>query len=529
MNFHLKKLSAGPVFFALILTQTCPLGATSQHASDTLRKRTDDLIRSGNFAEVQSLLNQIFIDDEKTLGSTNPGIVTDLYDLLVCYRAQGKIEEAKTAEQGLRTILDRSLAQMSQQKGELKGRTEPSELSAVIQGATGGPTNAESSQHDLFFKILDYAFELERTGHKDDADYVRERRDQLNDLYREGTVHATPLAAKQGCPEDLISLAFELSHEFKDDPNNPHLTCGNLQRAVTLMPIKRLSKGQWRFVGEEDLRSELSRRFKIDISSSIMPFGFLERESPEKVHTVIVFGSTERPSSFLNTLVSNPQFTSVKQVARDVESGWGDYDTAGFYVGNKDNVFLSTGTWMGIVCDSWGKKYLSSPPEPYRACLPCHGWLCTDEPVACFSNLRSGNNEEIHFPRHSTTFPGTMVLQTDSSGKVTELFNKDQVAGTWQKFRGEWVFLSDVNCESNEFCGGLGNDACDRGAVYHFSRQTGRLEEEPSLIDQYRPVEVRQAPPGCAVDDPAGVLVYTNNGKWVRYISRKQPTPLVDN
>ncbi|MFC1678803.1 hypothetical protein ACFL2T_01090, partial [Elusimicrobiota bacterium] len=291
-----------------------------------------------------------------------------------------------------------------------------------------------------------------------------------------------------------------------------------------IAPKVVLPEGGWRFQGEEKVREELKSRYGIAVSTDIIPFGYTLRKSPGGARTVAVFGSGIGRMWFLKVLVEHPEISTLEKAVHEALEGWGSYGVLGVYAADAKGGFRLSGNWRDMQGnDTWGKAALSDPPKPFSSCLACRGWACPVEPVACFSDLNGNGREETHLLRRGSNFVGFTMLEVDSSGKMSVLYDQSESGGVWKKHKGEWILAGSTTCEWGFFCGegeaSLGNPNCSPGSAYRFDPKSGVLKNNPALTASLYPVETRVAPERCGAVEPGGVLVLEGD-KFVRYMPK---------
>lgn len=326
--------------------------------------------------------------------------------------------------------------------------------------------------------------------------------------------------AADSCEGVFEPIRSEIKHVFRME-----VSCRQLEAAAESLPVRAISPalGSWEYAGEADIRDEFWRRWQIRFSTGIVPLGVIERDAPEGPGMVVVFG-LEMARRAWGLLAITQHEGKIPPAGPAAVLGEGAlYDWIGVYRKEPGKGLIPEGRWLKLESGGAWSSTRAAPTAEARACLPCRGWLCPKEPIACFSDLNLNGREEALFIDDCQPYAcGQRVLEPDEKGTLEVLLNEPGVYGQWTRRREGWVLVSEVFCPWGEFCGegdaSLGNPNCERPDVYRFAK-SGKLKADAELRDEYFPIENRRAPAACGIDDPAGVVVYTKENRFVRYLA----------
>ena len=316
-----------------------------------------------------------------------------------------------------------------------------------------------------------------------------------------------PSHAVGECEGPLESIRAEIHHVYRMD-----VDCSQLEKAARRLPVTPVSPalGTWAYSGEADIREELWRRYQLRFSTRVMPIGLVERESPEGPAWLVVLG-LELPRRAWGLLAMTQHEGKISRAGPATVLAEGAiYDWAGFYRLRADGSISGEGRWLKLESGGAWSPQREAPVGETRACVPCRGWLCPPDPVACFSDFNLNGREEFLFIDDCQPHAcGLRMLEADEKDVVQVLFNEPGVYGQWTRRAEGWVLVSEVYCPWGEFCGegdsSLGNPNCERPEVYRV-RRDGSIKADPELRDEYFPIENRRAPASCAVENPKGAV-----------------------
>lgn len=303
------------------------------------------------------------------------------------------------------------------------------------------------------------------------------------------------------------------------------ISCGQLEAAAESLPVRAVSPalGTWEYSGEADIREELWRRYQIRFSTGVVPLGLIEHDASEGPGWVVVFG-LEMARRAWGLLALTQHEGKIPRAGPAAILGEGAlYDWVGFYRKDPSTGVSAEGTWLKLES---GGSWSPSRPAPIgeaRSCVPCRGWLCPKDPIACFSDFNLNGVEELLLIDDCQPYAcGMRVLEAGAKGRMETLLNEPGIYGQWTRRAEGWVLVSEVFCPWGEFCGegdaSLGNPNCERPDVYRFHKN-GRLKADAELRDEYFPIENRNAPAACGIDSPDGVIVYTKENRFIRYLA----------
>ena len=337
-----------------------------------------------------------------------------------------------------------------------------------------------------------------------------------------GLALACAARSHAACDAILESIRNDISESFRME-----VSCRELQAATKTLPVIAVSPAQelWAYAGEQELREDLGKRFGIRFSSSILPVGAVERQSPEGRASVLVFGlEMPRRSWALLALTQQERLPSPEGAAAVLGEG-ALYDWVGVYPRDAEGRYAPDGQWLRIKSGGGWSAARPAPLAEARACLPCRGWICPAEPLVCFADFNANAREEALLIDDCQSRACTLrLVEDDAKGRYAVLLDEPGVSGRWARRPEGWVLVSEPFCPPGEFCGeggaSLGNPNCERPDVYRFDPAAGRWSADPSLREEYYPVEERPAPWGCEVHDRKGVVVYTSEGRFVRFRPR---------
>ncbi|MBI4349576.1 MAG: hypothetical protein HY553_22260, partial [Elusimicrobia bacterium] len=323
------------------------------------------------------------------------------------------------------------------------------------------------------------------------------------------------------CEGALEAIRSDIQHIYRMD-----VGCAQLEAAAKLLPVVDISPalGTWSYGGEADIREELWRRWQIRFSTAVMPMGLVERDAPEGGGWLIVFG-LELPRRAWALLALTQHEGRIPRAGPAAVLAEGAlYDWLGFYRRDPEGGVSKDGRWIKLEAGGAWSPQRPPPLGETRACVPCRGWLCPPDPIACFSDFNlNGQEETVLIDDCQPHACGVRLLEPDAKGQVAMLFNEPGVYGQWTRRAEGWILVSDVYCPWGEFCGegddSLGNPNCERPSVYRV-RKDGRLKADPELRDEYYPIQNKKAPLNCSIDSDLGVIVYTKEGRFVRYLAQ---------
>lgn len=335
-------------------------------------------------------------------------------------------------------------------------------------------------------------------------------------LVAAAVLFASPARACEGPLEPIRS---DIRHIYRME-----VTCAQLEGAAKLLPVVDVSAalGTWAYAGEADIREELWRRWQIKFSTAILPLGVVEREAPEGGGWLIVLG-LELPRRAWALLAMTQHEGKIPRAGPAAVLGEGAlYDWLGFYRRDAEGGTSKDGKWLKLEAGGAWSPQRPAPIGETRACVPCRGWLCPPDPIVCFSDFNlNGREEALLIDDCQPHACGARLLEPDDKGQVAVLFNEAGVYGQWTRRAEGWVLVSDVYCPWGEFCGegdsSLGNPNCERPEVYRV-RKDGGMKADRELRDEYYPIQNKKAPIHCPIDADTGVIVYTKEGRFVRYL-----------
>lgn len=304
------------------------------------------------------------------------------------------------------------------------------------------------------------------------------------------------------------------------------MSCSQLEGAAASLPVQPVSaaQGTWEYSGEADIREELWRRYQIRFSSGILPIGLIEHDAPEGPGWLIVLG-LEMPRRAWGLLALSQHEGKIPHAGPASILGEGSlYDWAAFYKKDPTTGVSKEGRWLKLESGGTWTQARPAPVGEARGCVPCRGWLCPKEPIACFSEFNLNGREETLLIDDCQPYAcGMRLLEPNEDGRMELLLNEPGVYGQWTRRAEGWVLVSEVFCPWGEFCGegdaSLGNPNCERPDVYRFQKN-GKPKADLELRDEYFPIANRKAPSVCAIENPAGVIVYTKENRFVRYLAK---------
>ena len=322
------------------------------------------------------------------------------------------------------------------------------------------------------------------------------------------------------CDAFLDPIRIEIRSTYRIE-----LTCEKLEAAAEVLPVTGIApiEGVWSYTGELQIRDDLWKRYRIHFSTAVMPLGVIDRQPTEGKGFLLVFGlEMPRRAWGLLALAQHEGKVTTEGAAAILGEG-ALYDWVGFYGKDAQGKVDPNGDWIKLEAGgSWSEKR-PAPVGEARACLPCEGWLCGKDPIACFSDFNVNRREETLLIDDCQPYAcGLRVLEPNAKGRMTVLFNEPGMYGEWTRRPESWVLVAEVFCPWGEFCGegeaSLGNPNCERPEVYRFDAGSGRLKADADLKNEYYPIENRRAPGGCRVESEDGVIVYTKDKKFVRFL-----------
>jgi len=304
------------------------------------------------------------------------------------------------------------------------------------------------------------------------------------------------------------------------------LTCAQLERAAKALPVETLSEseGTWAYEGDRAIREDFWQKWRIRLSSGMLILGTLEHAPPEAQGKpyLLIFGLTiARPAWGLLAAAKSEQRVATERAAAVLGEG-ASYDSVGIFFKDDAGRIEGPGLWLRL---EDGAPFEGDNPAPIgeaRSCVPCRGWLCPPEPVACFADFNANQVEELLLAsacrRHAC---GVRMLEPTGRGGWRFLLDEAAVAGRWHRRPEGWVLVASPVCPWGEFCGqgedSLGNPNCGLPDVYRFEPRTGAPKIDRRLRDEYWPVEERKVPAECEARDRRGALVLSKDGRFVRF------------
>jgi len=301
------------------------------------------------------------------------------------------------------------------------------------------------------------------------------------------------------------------------------LRCEDVVHAFSVLKIREFSgvQGTWEFLGEAELRYTLREKFGIYPPKEILPLGFVERIPPIGRPMVVVFGLS-MPSEHwpVAVLAKVGAGTPMSEMAERLGEGtW--FDRVGFHLQEKDGRYPSDGNWLNMDAGGLWQRHR---PEPggVRGCLPCEGWLCPEEPLACFSDFNDNGFEEVHLTDDcGAVLCGTAVLEPRGEDRVELLLNAKVADGDWHERAEGWVLVPRVRCGGRTWCAedgeSLGDPSCKMPLVRLLPRSGGPAVLHDHLQREFFPVRVVLAPRHCPLEKGGEVLVWTDEERFVRY------------
>ncbi|HVE12669.1 MAG TPA: hypothetical protein VNI01_04690 [Elusimicrobiota bacterium] len=257
------------------------------------------------------------------------------------------------------------------------------------------------------------------------------------------------------------------------------------------------AQGAWTYAGSEELRAELQGR-GLRLPPDVVIGGYVERSEPLGRSSAFYVLALAPDSRVAGALAAAGPVSPSDGILRLPGRG-ALFDRVGVYAGKGRTGFLTEGTWLPFRGGAWGAD--QKEPEGVRLCVPCKGWLCPAEPVACFSDFDGDGREEAHFTGLAVEGKAPLLVLDPAEAGARSLFSRPVGPVAWRLLGSAWAMVPEPGCEPGRFCTRSGvdglNPSCPRPKVWRFVPGKALVPDD-GLRERAYPVSLRRLPPECS-------------------------------